>query len=105
MKANDANTLAASVGCPVGANRVEWLVAEVKQLRERVAALTPRWQEGEPPCELWQVEAVWREGMSTPVRIKRFEDGLHWWFDESTCRRWDAPSPARWAPIPKPTEG
>lgn len=36
---NEQNTLAQSVGCPVGVNRVEWMVEEVRQLRAEVKRL------------------------------------------------------------------
>lgn len=98
MKANDANTLAASVGCPVGANGVEWLVAEVKRLREQVAALTPRWQEGEPPEDEW----VLLDGHDRPTVFRKFGGCFRYW-GGAAWYVWTRK--IRWAHIPKPTEG
>lgn len=75
---------------------------DLEALRTQVSALTPRWQEGEPPDG-----PVWREGVAYPVRIKRHERyGLMYWDDG--FEPWAAgygESQPRWAPIPKPTEG
>ncbi len=90
------NALFARIEIPVGP------MYERDRLREQVASLTPKWQEGEPPDG-----PVWREGVDYPVRVKRSERyGLMYWDDG--FRSWKAdhgePQP-RWAPIPKPTEG
>lgn len=71
---------------------------DLEALREQVSAVPLRWQEGDPPDGIY----VWREHRVGPVETERIRGVMHYIGTAGEAFPWKK---ARWAPIPRPTEG